>query len=268
MDGRGSRDRPVAAERRDVPVAGKRAGRRCAPGCESAHGRRAPGDRLPGGTRRRGRAQASRDGASREPKLCRRRVSRGRKAGARRSRSRVHPVRSRSRGEMTPTAVRSLAVACLLAVQPSANDGVVRSEYVFETAPFASAHASTIVETKTGLVAAWFGGTREGAPDVGIWMSRHSNGAWSPPVEAANGMQSDGTRHPCWNPVLVQAESLLLFYKVGPSPQTWWGMVRSSRDGGRTWSDARRLPERILGPIKNKMVRLADGSLLAGSSTE
>ena len=43
---------------------------------------------------------------------------------------------------------------------------VVRSEFVFEKAPFASAHASTIVETKRGLVTAWFGGTREGADDV------------------------------------------------------------------------------------------------------
>ena len=32
---------------------------------------------------------------------------------------------------------------------------VLSSEFVFETAPFASAHASTIVETKDGLVAAW-----------------------------------------------------------------------------------------------------------------
>jgi predicted neuraminidase len=163
----------------------------------------------------------------------------------------------------------SIAAACLLAAQPPAGNGVLRSEFVFETAPFASAHASTIVETREGLVVAWFGGTREGASDVGVWLSRHANGAWTPPVEVANGVQPDGTRHPCWNPVLVDVpEATLLFYKVGPSPQTWWGMVRSSRDGGRTWRDARRLPDGILGPIKNKMVRLPDGSLLAGSSTE
>jgi predicted neuraminidase len=55
---------------------------------------------------------------------------------------------------------------------------------------------------------------------------------------------------------------------VGPSPQSWWGMVRTSRDRGRTWSDARRLPDGVLGPIKNKPVRLADGTLVASSSTE
>jgi predicted neuraminidase len=148
--------------------------------------------------------------------------------------------------------------------------GLGQSEFVFETAPFRSAHASTIAETKDGLVAAWFGGTREGAADVGIWVARHERGAWLPPVEVATGVQPDGTRHPCWNPVLfgMPDKSLTLFYKVGPSPQTWWGMARTSHDNGRTWSDARRLPDGILGPIKNKPVRLADGTLINPSSTE
>jgi predicted neuraminidase len=147
---------------------------------------------------------------------------------------------------------------------------VVRSEFVYETAPFPSAHASTIVETREGLAAAWFGGTRERAPDVGIWVARHEHGAWTAPVEVANGVEPDGTRHPCWNPVLFRMPdgALALFYKVGPSPSEWWGVVRTSRDEGRTWGAPRRLPDGILGPIKNKPVRLADGTLLAPSSTE
>jgi predicted neuraminidase len=147
---------------------------------------------------------------------------------------------------------------------------VIASEFVFETAPFASAHASTIVDTSDGLVTAWFGGTREGAPDVGIWLSRRVNGVWTPPTEVATGVQPDGVRHPCWNPVLFAApdKTLTLFYKVGPSPQTWWGLARTSRDSGKTWTEARRLPDGILGPIKNKPVRLADGTLVAGSSRE
>jgi predicted neuraminidase len=106
--------------------------------------------------------------------------------------------------------------------------------------------------------------------DVGIWLSRHVRGAWTSPIEVATGAQSDGTRHPCWNPVLfeISEKELVLFYKVGPSPQTWWGMVRISRDNGRTWTDARRLPDGILGPVKNKPVRLSDGSILSPSSTE
>jgi predicted neuraminidase len=155
--------------------------------------------------------------------------------------------------------------------QPSPKrDAVVASEFVFETAPFASAHASTIVDAGEGLVVAWFGGTREGAPDVGIWLSRRVKNEWTRPVEVASGIQPDGGRHPCWNPVLfdLPGKELMLFYKVGPSPQTWWGMVRASLDSGRTWTDARRLPDGILGPVKNKPVQLPDGTVIAPSSTE
>ena len=158
--------------------------------------------------------------------------------------------------------------ATMAGAQPAT--AVVESEYVFETAPFASAHASTIVETREGLVAAWFGGTREGAADVGIWLSRRTSRGWARPIEVATGAQPDGTRLPCWNPVLFEMpdKTLTLFYKVGPSPQSWWGMARTSRDSGQTWSDARRLPDGILGPIKNKPVRLPDGTLVGPSSTE
>ncbi len=163
------------------------------------------------------------------------------------------------------------AVALLaFAPQTPAPSAIVKSTFIFETAPFASAHASTIAETREGLVAAWFAGTKEGAPDVGIFVSREVKGAWTAPLEVATGVQSDGTRHPCWNPVLFETSpgALTLFYKVGPTPRTWWGMQRVSRDAGKTWSDAERLPDGILGPVKNKPVRLADGTLLSGSSTE
>ena len=153
---------------------------------------------------------------------------------------------------------------------PSASPSIVHSEFIFERAPFPSAHASTIVQTRGGLVAAWFGGTRERDPDVGIWVSRSDGSQWSAPAEVANGVQPDGKRHPCWNPVLFQPSKgpLLLFYKVGPSPDTWWGMVRTSSDEGRTWSPAVKLPDGILGPIRAKPVELSGGDLLAGSSTE
>jgi len=147
---------------------------------------------------------------------------------------------------------------------------IVLSEFVYESAPFPAAHASTIVETPDGLVAAWFGGKGEGKPDVGIWIARRDAAGWSPPTPVADGVQPDGTRHPCWNPVLFLPSRgpLLLFYKVGPSPREWWGETRTSTDNGRTWSPAVRLPAGILGPIRAKPVELADGSLLAGSSTE
>jgi predicted neuraminidase len=152
----------------------------------------------------------------------------------------------------------------------SFEDPVTVREFIYETAPFPSCHASTIVQTRSGLVTAWFGGTAEKNPDVGIWVSRREKSGWTAPVEAANGVQADGTRHPCWNPVLFQPKKgpLLLFYKVGPSPRDWWGMLKSSSDGGKTWQDTLKLPDGILGPIKNKPVEVRDGSLLCPSSTE
>jgi predicted neuraminidase len=148
--------------------------------------------------------------------------------------------------------------------------GLVKAEFIFDTASFAACHASTIVESRGGLVAAWFGGTGERSPDVGIWLSRYEQGHWTAPVEVANGVQHDAKRYPCWNPVLFQPQKgpLLLFYKVGPRPSAWWGMLMTSTDDGKTWSEPRRLPEDILGPVKNKPVELLNGDILCGSSTE
>ncbi|MCU0837115.1 MAG: exo-alpha-sialidase [Rhodospirillales bacterium] len=143
-------------------------------------------------------------------------------------------------------------------------------EFVFERAPFPSAHASTIAETARGLACAFFGGSREGAPDVSIWICHRQDGRWSEPRLVATGEQRLFRRYPCWNPVLYQEPDgpLLLFYKVGPSPSRWWGRLMRSADGGHIWSDGERLPDGILGPIKNKPVRVADGTLLCPSSAE
>ena len=146
----------------------------------------------------------------------------------------------------------------------------ILSTFIFEQAPFTAAHASTIAETPAGLVAAFFGGTREGHRDVGIWVARHDGLDWLPPVEVANGHVRLRRSYPCWNPVLFQTPQgpLLLFYKVGPSPSRWWGVLRSSSDSGRTWSEPQRLPDGILGPIKNKPLALPGGRWLCPSSDE
>ncbi|MSR32873.1 MAG: sialidase [Gemmataceae bacterium] len=162
-----------------------------------------------------------------------------------------------------------LLPSLLLAADPQAS-ALLKKEFIYENAPFPQCHASTIVETPKGLVTAWFGGTAEKNPDVGIWVSRWEKGRWTKPVEAANGLQPNGTRHPTWNPVLFQPKEgpLFLFYKVGPSPTTWWGMVRTSSDHGQTWSEGKKLPDGFLGPIKNKPVQLANGTILSPTSTE
>ena len=85
--------------------------------------------------------------------------------------------------------------------------------YTLEARPTPQCHASTLAETSEGLVAAWFGGTHEKHPDVGIWLSRRIGGRWTTPIEVANGIQnkpnSDSSqRHPCWNPVLFQPRTV------------------------------------------------------------
>lgn len=184
------------------------------------------------------------------------------------------------RRDYLPVALCLLTCGAVMADEQERDDllnqpGIVLREFIYETAPFPECHASTIVETKGQLVAAWFGGTEEKNPDVGIWLARYEDGKWSVPVEVANGVQESGKadkllRYPTWNPVLFQPKAgpLLLFYKVGPSPATWWGMLTTSADGGKTWAKPRRLPDGILGPIKNKPIELDGGVLLCPSSTE
>ncbi len=164
----------------------------------------------------------------------------------------------------------------LLARKPVASEeprfpGFVSESFVYTKAPFPQCHASTIVETKRGLVAAWFGGTREKNPDVGIWSSYNDGAGWSTPKEWANGIQHKDLRYPTWNPVLFQPPGdspLMLFFKVGPDPRSWWGEVMVSYDAGRSFRDKRRLPEGMDGPVRSKPLLLPDGFLLCPSSTE
>ncbi len=39
---------------------------------------------------------------------------------------------------------------------------IIQSDFVYERAPFAECHASTIVETPIGMAVAFFGGSKEG----------------------------------------------------------------------------------------------------------
>ena len=159
--------------------------------------------------------------------------------------------------------------------------GYVSSELIYplEGRQTPECHASTIVETPAGLVAAWFGGKHEKNPDVGIWVTRRSGDKWSNPLEVFHGGEGEEKEFACWNPILFQPKDgpLMLFYKVGPSPRTWWGMLATSDDNGKTWSAPSRLGtddrlgdpnKNLLGPVKNKPIQLEDGAILCPSSTE
>lgn len=172
--------------------------------------------------------------------------------------------------------MRSFLTAFILTVSITITFGQqswkkVTNELIFSNPPFDQCHASTLVEIDEGrLMASWFGGSHEGSKDVRIWMSINERGKWTSPVAIADGKVNGEWSSPLWNPVLFKTKKgkLFLFYKEGPSPREWWGMMKTSNDNGKTWSDKTRLPEGVLGPIKNKPIELADGTILSPSSTE
>ncbi|WP_230981228.1 sialidase family protein [Echinicola salinicaeni] len=148
---------------------------------------------------------------------------------------------------------------------------IIEEGFIYDEAPFEECHATTLVELENGnIMAAWFGGEYERHPNVAIWTAEKSGKTWSDPKKVADGYVDENLSYPTWNPVLFEMpnDELVLFYKEGPSPQEWWGMYKVSIDDGNTWSKAIKLPDGILGPIKNKPIALSDGTVLAPSSVE
>lgn len=143
-------------------------------------------------------------------------------------------------------------------------------QYVFrEGQLFQSSHASTIAVLPGGVViVAWFAGSYEKSSDTAIWMAiQEQDGLWSAPRKVAD---EEGIAH--WNPVLyAHGGSLVLFYKVGHEITDWHTRIIRSEDGGQTWTEARELVPGDVGgrgPVRNKPVRLTDGTILAPSSIE
>jgi alpha-L-fucosidase len=147
---------------------------------------------------------------------------------------------------------------------------ILSTEFISDNTQYAQCHASTILETNDGFLMAYFGGTHERHPDVSIYTSNYKNGQWGKPIKVADGVMNDSLSYPCWNPVLFRGENkrISLFYKVGPSPNDWWGMVMYSNDEGQTWSAPEKLASTILGPVRNKPLLLKSGIILSPSSTE
>jgi predicted neuraminidase len=159
-----------------------------------------------------------------------------------------------------------LGLAMLLSLPATLAQAAPRSEFIFTSAPFASCHASTVIELRNGdLMSAWFGGSGEGHPDVAIWASRYTGDAWSAPVELA--------REPniaTYNPVFfyTKDQRLWLYYKFGAHPMSWSAGRRWSDDDGKTWSAIEHLPAGLYGPIRAKPLVMADGTIVSGTSVE
>ena len=143
-------------------------------------------------------------------------------------------------------------------------------EFVFEDAPAsARCHAATVAALPSGdVLAAWFEGTGEGAPDTAIWLARRTSAGWSDRVKVAD---LGHVAH--WNPVLFPAPdgTLHLFFKLGDRISAWQTWTMTSADGGMTWSSPHELvpgDRGGRGPVKNKPIVAGDGAWLAPASVE
>lgn len=122
-----------------------------------------------------------------------------------------------------------------------------------------TAHAATLAELPDGdLAAAWFAGSKEGAPDVALYLSRYHSrsGEWTAPHPIADraGVQAATGRYvrKLGNPVLgVDGAGRLHLWFVSVAYGGWAGASLNhqvSPDGGQHWSPARRL---VTGPFLN-----------------
>lgn len=169
---------------------------------------------------------------------------------------------------MYPLIVLACWCCAAIAQQPIVNRYSER--LLFDSMPTKACHAATLAEVKPGtIVAAWFGGSYEGAKDVSIYCCTITPEQGKPKRVALPAIEGKDTL-PCWNPVLYKSERglLYLFYKVGKNPREWKGYVITSTNEGNSWSNPRALPEGFLGPIKNKPIEVRKGILLCPSSVE
>lgn len=147
---------------------------------------------------------------------------------------------------------------------------VRKKEFVWDEPSelYKACHVSTSVKNAQGdLLVAHFGGTKEGAPDLGIWLSRRIGGIWEEPKRIK---YFYGFQH--WNPILfMHGEKVILYYKVGHSPQDWYTMMSESDDFGETWTESKEAVMDDHTPrvaTKNNILVAQDGRWFGGSSTE
>lgn len=148
--------------------------------------------------------------------------------------------------------------------------------YACQDCLVASVHGANVVETLDGgLLATWFGGSREGGKDVVLWAAEYNPGSlnWSAPRPVISPAETQAALgryiKTVGNSVLVRGEQgELLLYYVSVSVGGWAGSSLNamlSQDEGKTWSAPRRL---ITSPFfnistlnKSVAVHYSDGTI-------
>jgi predicted neuraminidase/peroxiredoxin len=152
------------------------------------------------------------------------------------------------------------------------------SELVFSEIPGAAVHhCSTIAEAPNGdLLCLWYGGSFESADDQALFLSRlkKSDRSWTAPTPLIQNPDM-----PPGNAILFRDPKDRLWIVWGrmegsrPTRRgTGWGhcrlLVRSSTDGGLTWSADREWPDTLGWLPRNAPIALKDGSFVLPMSID
>jgi predicted neuraminidase len=175
---------------------------------------------------------------------------------------------------LSPNATPTFAIGAEAELDKS--PGRMTMGYTCEDCIVPAVHGSNVIETRDGgLLATWFGGSREGGKDVVLWGSDYSpvKMSWSVPRRIVSPAETRAALgryiKTVGNSVLVRgAQGELWLYYVTVSVGGWAGASLNtilSLDDGKTWDAPRRL---ITSPFfnistlnKSTPVHYSDGSI-------
>ena len=133
-----------------------------------------------------------------------------------------------------------------------------------------SVHAATVAMHKDHPVFSWFGGSREGSPDVAIYLYNLNN-------DQNQIIIGDNDNMPRWNPISNAGntdQKLYLFTKAGAFCDRWQTFIHDITNWESDISheymakDTEFLPAGLNGPVKTAPILVDINSLLCGSAVE
>jgi len=130
-----------------------------------------------------------------------------------------------------------------------------------------SVHAATIAYFKDHFIYAWFGGSREGAQDVAIYLYNLNNDKKTIIIGGNDSI-------PRWNPILMPIkDKLYLFTKAGLFCDRWQTFVHDITNWSNNITNkeimntANVLPAGLNGPVKTRPI-IIDDNIYCGGSVE